>query len=427
MRVPFLVASLCAIASLSALSATAGDVRFVTDGRVNPNAANRVALASAFEPAEPNAFVSAEEDALAPPAAPAAPGCSAEPGSCVDGGLWTDGGCRLCSDCGPCLFCLMQDKWNCFHACLDSLCGCGCDPCCRTWTGRVGMIYLGHSRPDNAVLVREAIPNGQPLINMGDFNLGYRGGPDVSLIRHGTYADVEARYFSIDQWTGQVGPISSANGAAVMFSSPTPSMPITTNVTATYGSELRNFELNLRRNHTERLTWIGGFRMIEVDDNINVWSNVGPGLTTIRSFSDTQNRLYGGQVGLDSILWSNNCLRLEGIGKIGVYGNSRGASVGYVPQVGPQFYQNANDTRVALVGEASLIGVWQVNNCLSLRAGYSAFWIDGLATAASQTANLNPFGGVAYVGGTNSVHGSDTNFYHGATLMLEYAWCTKRR
>ncbi len=148
-----------------------------------------------------------------------------------------------CGGCGRCDLCLPTSRIShgpLYLPWLNRFLGCDADwdPALRNWTLSAGAMML----------------NGPQL---GNHDLGVASGPVVSFLWYGTYCDVEARYFAIDRWAGESAyvPVSSETG---------------TTGTNTYASALRSFELNLRRNHTEWLTWLTGFRTVEVDDDLGL-------------------------------------------------------------------------------------------------------------------------------------------------------------
>lgn len=395
MRVPLLgCAAFWAALAMAAVPAGAAELRFVTDQLQQPQVPP--------DPAQP-VTVSADDSCTAPAALP---DCAADAICCGEDESACLGACDPCRGCG---------------SLLGAFCNCDGDPCSRVWTVRGGAIMLGRSRPDRQPLVVEALPYTGTVIDASEHEFGVQGGPDFSLIRHFGYWGVEARYFCIDQWTSQVGPVYSENGAAIQFTLPSPASPVPTYATSVYGSELNSFELNLRRQCSDRVTWLAGFRMLEMDDNIDVLlETVAPPVVS-RGGCETRNRLYGFQLGLDAILWQCNRFRVEGLLKGGIYGNARGASAYYDPAFGPTAYRSVTDHQLAFVGDAGLFGVYQLTCCLAVRAGYQVMWADGLATASSQMSHLNPLSPI--YNGAGKITGNDSNVYHGAVVSLEYTWC----
>ncbi len=84
-------------------------------------------------------------------------------------------------------------------------------PAASRWSARVGAVILQRARPASEYLVFDPV-TGANLLNPDDLVFPFRGGMDVGLLWHGTVADLEFRYFGVEQWTADLGPIVSANG-----------------------------------------------------------------------------------------------------------------------------------------------------------------------------------------------------------------------
>jgi hypothetical protein len=76
------------------------------------------------------------------------------------------------------------------------------------------------------------------------------------------------------------------------------------------------------------------------------------------------------------------------VAKAGVYYNHQAGQVtAYVTdRASPTSVGDADDT-VAFVGETGVMASYAITNWLSLRLGYTFFWLGGVATPADQLAN----------------------------------------
>src|SRR5690606_32852609 len=148
-----------------------------------------------------------------------------------------------------------------------------------------------------------------------DLDSGWRAGPRLTAIRHGLFGscwDLEASFFGIDGWSGALAIPDIDDyltSPAIAFGGVTPG-------TLNYASELHIFELNLRRPHNDWVTWLVGFRAVEVSETLGV---AGGAITHSVA---TSNHLYGSQFGLDVRMIDRGHWYLNGVGKAGVYGNS---------------------------------------------------------------------------------------------------------
>jgi hypothetical protein len=325
-------------------------------------------------------------------------------------GIFNQGGN---SDCG----------WNgksCYAGCGDE--GCGYSPacCCPRWTITADAIIFDRIGTKHRQLVNETnqdLPTDGVLLSSENFNQGFRGGPRVSLIRHGDRCfDLEVLYFQIDGWkSSKVVRPDGEDGRGIGFSAP--DFIVRSYVDPyqwDYASKLYNGEFNVRWNPSCRVTLLAGFRWAELREDLN-----GGILSPLfESFWDTstQNDLYGFQIGAEAILFQRCRFSIDGLLKAGIYGNhaqqlSSGTDYEYGFARG-----SASTNRTAFLGQVGLQCKYQVTDCLTFRAGYEAMWIDGVALAPGQIDVTNLY--------TNEI-GIDTNgsvFLHGATVGFEYSF-----
>lgn len=217
--------------------------------------------------------------------------------------------------------------------------------------------------------------------NVHDFD--YEGGLDVSAIRQlRNCRDLEVRYCGIDHW-----------GSQLDFA-PAPLL-------SDYTSKLHSAEVNLRRQQSERLSTLTGFRFVQLNEEL---------LNTVVGFpfpaSDVYNNLYGFQVGGQYTLWDCcGLLRITTGGKAGIYYND--ADVDNVLFVVP--FSGSKDY-MSFVGEYDITASLQLTERCSLRCGYECLWLDGVAQVGGQAGNIA-------IG--NGMDMSSTVFYHGATVGFE--------
>ncbi len=305
-----------------------------------------------------------------------------------------------------------------------SLCNCsGYDPCCRRLIVSVGAIFLTRDMNADTVFVTDEW--GDPQLTADDYDsLGTQAGPYADVIWQGECWGLQARYFEVDGWTANAGPVHvPASGASYEFFTPVTYFWGATDITSTYTSELHSFELNLRRRFTCTCSGFIGFRALELDEQLNFYGMVADPIPTHASLA-TRNRLYGAQIGLDGTLFRINRFSVEGWGRAGIYANNREARSffgGYPPGDPDSNYvisRTIGDSDAAFVGDLGLFGVYQITPCLAIRAGYTALWLDGVSTAVGQFPNTTPDPDCTS-GGRMS---DDTVFAHGAMVALEYYW-----
>ena len=199
---------------------------------------------------------------------------------------------------------------------------------------------------------------------------------------------------------------------------------------AATSAHIQSFEVNLRKVEWEWVRWITGFRWVEwgqrlalsdaVLNEVDPTPPIEPSAVDFLSVA-TLNNLYGWQWGADAMLWNNGGrLRVNGIAKAGVYYNHQAVQQTlYDNFETPPAAVAADRDTVSFFGEAGITGSWAITNWLSWRAGYTLFWLEGIATPANQlsstsvnpeltsTGSVSPFGGV---------------FLHGVNTGLEARW-----
>lgn len=303
------------------------------------------------------------------------------------------------------------DGGDCLDDCMDRE---AYDP---SWIVRFGALVLKRETPDDASLLTTT--GGVDLINATDFKWDYEPAVEASII--GRLEDTlfaEVRFFGTDAWTSTVsgGPAGTATYPVVP--------PVTEAgahlFSSTYSTQLWNGELNVRRMTEQGIAWLAGFRYVELDDNLLINSPPIPLGAVTEQRIVTNNRMYGFQVGADGRLWNNGgALSIDGVVKAAVFYNSLDhRSVINQPSQpataisGPL---HVRDNFTSFLGEAFISAVYHVTPNASIRVGYGAMWVDGVALASDQieVTNFTTLSGIDAKGGC---------FYHGAMGQLELAW-----
>jgi hypothetical protein len=301
----------------------------------------------------------------------------------------------------------------CNTAC-DSCCGCGdgcnCgDPCCGQfkWYASAGVIFLKRDRPAPGTVVA-ANPGGTPFSRASDFSFDWDPGIDVSLARRFSGGNIlEGRYFGVDS-TDRNSFITPGSFIGAGFTG-----PAGTNFNGKYLSMLDSTEINLRHAVNNRLTLLGGFRWVELKDEMfyKINGNVATG------DYEFNNRLYGGQLGASLNLSRPTRRLMANIEtKAGVYANV--ADGGIFEYSGNNFIGSFNDrdTTTSFVGEIDFTLGYRLTQHVVLRSGYQLLWLDNVALAgdAGSRSLLNP----------SLLRNIDYNdlFYQGATAGIDVAW-----
>ena len=292
---------------------------------------------------------------------------------------------------------------------------------------RVGNVHqpLVSTYPPHSPLI---LGSGTERLNSNDFNQGFAAGPRLGLIRHGECGcDWEFSFFQIDGWssTRSIAPDGGMLPNWLVFTAPGDFVQTTDypdqSMTWAYASRLYNAELNLRWDLCARLTMLAGFRWV------SLWEDLTGTLPPERAVpfwdTDTRNNLYGFQIGADGKLFQRGRFSIDGLVKAGIFDNNAQESTG-VSIYRTVYWESASTNRAAFLGELGLRCKYQLTERLSLKAGYEAMWLQGVALAPAQINNTLSHGTPitdVYVQALG-IDSSSGVFFHGATAGLEYSF-----
>jgi hypothetical protein len=196
-------------------------------------------------------------------------------------------------------------------------------------------------------------------------------------------------------------------------------------------ANLQSAEINVR----EPIGWgatrfLAGFRWLQWWES---WTMVDqfsdpddPAVTGVDSYATRcTNNLYGGQIGLDSVLWNKGeGLRIESLVKAGAYYNAAAQSSAYDYVTSEDFAFSrrvavSGPAGAAFVGEVGLTAVIPLHRNFDLRCGYTGLWLEGLAQPTNQLSGQT-LTQIDAPAGTLTTRGSVV--VQGLTLGLEGRW-----
>jgi hypothetical protein len=263
----------------------------------------------------------------------------------------------------------------------------------------------------------------QTVLNANQANPSVSAAPRYAILYHHDPCHAfEINYFQIQSFAASavVGP-----GENLYAVNDLPNVQaadiIAAQVNTTAG--LKSWEFNLRRSQGGILTWIAGFRWVEWNQQMAIGDLNAFGATGVDGYLvQTGNNLYGGQFGGDLLLWNAyRKIKVNGLAKGGVYYNHQAyqnTTLFGDQEVAPPDSNTlaaARDT-CSFVGEVGLTGEYKLTNWLSWRAGYTLFWLGGIATPANQLAVSD------FTAQTTSNNTFSSAFLHGVTTGLEARW-----
>ncbi len=124
------------------------------------------------------------------------------------------------------------------------------------------------------------------------------------------------------------------------------------------------------------------------------------------------NSLYGGQIGIDALLYTNSWIEVESVLKGGAYYNTAVSHSAYTSNSSPSqtWDVTAEPASGAFVGEIGFTGVVALTSCLDFRFGYLGYWLQSIAQPTRQLSDPSV---LVTNGGT---------IVQGVTLGLEGRW-----
>ena len=327
--------------------------------------------------------------------------------------------------------------WDCLHCCEDAC-----------WTVRFEALALWRNAPAGRPLFTTLTTDldGNPSIGPNVFNANqYQSDPltagrlslarldecgrgfDASYLYAGTFYSGRSLPYALNGYAFAAPGIYGNNWG--LNGTPISAMQSTLN------GALQSAEINYR----EPLGWgatrfLGGFRWLQWREN---WSMADqftdpddPTITGYDTYNTScLNNLYGGQIGLDSVLWnSGQGLRLEGVVKAGAYYNAASQFSSYEYATTLPFYYTQqiavgrNPAGCAFVGELGLTAVVPLRKNFDLRCGYTGLWLDSIAQPTNQLSGQNLAQKGPGAPPTGSLKTNGTLILQGVSLGLEGRW-----
>lgn len=314
--------------------------------------------------------------------------------------------CGACED-SACDKCGAGDN-GCDDSCCGIDCGSGVGYCGPRWFATIGTVVLDRESPTPGTIVA-ANPGGARFFGAELFDFDPEAGIEVGLARRFDNGCIlEGRYFGIDH-IATAGIVTPGNFIGAGFTGPGG-----TTIAGRYITMLDSTELNIRRQHSDRITLLGGFRMIELRDQARFVLNNG----VARGHYDYDNKLYGGQLGSNLDLSPRGTRWLANVEtKAGVYNNL--VKGGIYEYQGFNFIGtfNGDEANTAFVGEINLNTGYRLTDHMTLRTGYQLLWIENVALASDAAVRslLNP-------SLLRIVSDDQGLFYHGATAGIDFVW-----
>lgn len=301
-----------------------------------------------------------------------------------------------------------------------------------TWVGRVDALIAWRSAPPDRPLIETGL-SGLPVLNANQMDSPVAAGPRFSIFRfndaNGTA--IETTYFQLANWRSE----RTFEAQPDLYALAPPGIYGNDNTQnfdtgfASLGASLKSLEVNRHWWIGDHVRFLGGFRWMEWQENFFL-ADEFVDTVTIQDFYRTNcmNSLYGGQIGLDAVLFTLPWLRCDSVVKGGAYYNNAVQTSLYASDATGSFLSqsvtvNQSPVSCSFVGEVGVTGVIPVTNWLDVRVGYTGLWLTGLVQPTQQLSGqvlTQPAGGVEPTSGTITANGGTV--VQAVTLGLEGRW-----
>jgi hypothetical protein len=155
-------------------------------------------------------------------------------------------------------------------------------------------------------------------------------------------------------------------------------------------SDLDSVEFNVRRRLGPHVAVLAGLRYLTLEEEVNFATLATP---NSGYFSQTDNQLFGIQGGFEVVLPARGLGRLFASGKFGVFNNRYHVAAQCLDEDGAPVDLGVRDGLGAFVGEFNVGFEVQTVPWCTLRFGYQALWIDGVALSVDQLYEYDAFAG----------------------------------
>jgi len=335
-------------------------------------------------------------------------------------------------DCDPALaHCEQYGSAECRSACCDA-----------NWTFRADALLLWRNAPPSRSIYSTVDPEtdslGSTALNANQLNSDVLVAPRLSLLR--TDCDgrtLEATYIYAGNFYSDRTLPYSPDGYATSppgiygnnWGPPSTSLD---SATAKLLGQLQSLEFNARHclwadtcQFLIGARWLQWNESLQMSDSFYHSEPLPPVSGT--DFYQTQcfNNLWGGQIGLDTLLLGRvGQARVEGLVKGGAYYNAAGQTSAYTYSTEPPFTfsssnRNTGPASAAFVGEVGMTAVIPIACNWDFRCGYFGLWLTGLAQPTNQLSHQTLTQVDAPSGTLNT---TGTLILQGLSLGLEGRW-----
>jgi hypothetical protein len=276
-----------------------------------------------------------------------------------------------------------------------------------TFSFAADWVVLQRSSPVSQPILFDGVFN--PLLNASDLGQSSRSGARLNFTFQDPCGwDVMFDMLLMDDFQSRQ-TVDPSGGVTLFFYQGIALDPVDS---VFYRSDLDTGELNLRRRLNPWLAVLGGIRYLELQEQLVFGEASVP---NAGYFSQTDNRLWGAQLGVEGVTPARGYVRLFATGKYGIYNNRYEVSAQAVNGAGAPLSLIVRDSMTAYVGELNTGIEIQTVPCCTIRFGYQVLWITNAALSVDQLNQFDIFSGTGTVRKGSPV-------YHGGFAGLVFTF-----
>jgi hypothetical protein len=271
------------------------------------------------------------------------------------------------------------------------------------WTGRVDALILSRNAPSDRPLYTFNPGEAGTALNSNQLESIASAGPRLSLFHKDSCGNAswESTYIYSGGFVAERNLPPSVGGYLTappgIYGNDSPPINTLDAASARLTSSLQSAELNRRWGWGSCTQFLAGFRWLQWQETVAIsdaYAIASPDFGQDIYTTGCYNNLFGGQIGLDTLLWQpSNHFRLEGLVKAGAYYNSAYQSssyqnyVGGVASPGNSVSAGSSPAVCSFAGELGLTGVVPICCNVDFRFGYFGLWLTSLAQPTNQLSN----------------------------------------
>lgn len=273
----------------------------------------------------------------------------------------------------------------------------------QQWYAALGVLFLDREIFGSTAIVTNE--DGDPLFSSDDFGYRHEAGPRLTLgKRIGCCSAIEFHYFGLHEWNegasvsnGDSDDLDIPLGANLALEA----FADVDRVEMLYSSELHNAEVNVRQQFGACASWLFGIRYVNVNEDFSLLARdeVDDAAQNGAFDVSTDNHLIGLQLGGEASCPLGKRFNLGVRGKAGMFVNLMSVDARLVDtQGGGTIASRRSRTDAACVFDGGVVLRLNVNERVSLYAGYDVLFIDGIGLAVEQGINTETTGSALYHG-----------------------------